>query len=471
MIWQAPWALLLMAALPLLLWLALRRARPQSLDVGTLMLWRAVALAVPAPTRRSRRLDLLLWLLLAAALLGALGAAGPALVGQAPVPVIAVYVERLGTGEAEPELESVRRRVQAQFPDAQLHWWFAGDAALLDDLGLVQAVAPGPPQAEQAQFLAASAGASLRLMFTAGAQPQPQPRVLVLPRVTRPRQGVVFEVRAEGETLFVRSGPDLPPKVEGAALTGADTRGAEVVRRYTARAGQVKVSTPTQSILLARQPFGVGVGADWASPRHLALLAALQPALDGAAPQVWLGGAEAAPAVRIGRGRQQDLANTELQIDLQSPLFQDLPLTALDLRGQGQLMAPRPGWRALAVVTRDGRVLGDLAALSPDNRVLEFANDPFADSGVTAAALLLDNAIGVVSGRRASERERYELHGDILPTRRQAMAAPFEATGSPELAAGQAETTGVSRWPLLLAALCGLAAAGLAARPVRAPAG
>jgi len=460
-----PLALLLLMALPVLLWLAFRPARAQVIDVGTLMLWRLVAAAVPATARKTRRLELLLWVLAAAVLLATMGAAGPAQASAPPVPVVAVYVERLGTSGPEPELESVRKRVQEQFSEAQLHWWFAGDASQLEDLGLVQAIAAGPPRAEQAQFLAASAGASLRVMFVAEPVADAPANSLVLPRVSSQRQGVVFEVRSEGETLFVRSGPDQPPKVEGASLQGASARGAEVVRQYLARAGQVKVSTATQSISLSRQALRVGLGANWAGARHQALLAALQPAMDGATPQVWLGTSDAAPAVGISQGQVQDLAGTQIQVDLQSPLFQDLPLASLNLVGQGRVLAPRKDWRALAVVLRDGRVVGDLAALSPDGRVLEFANDPFVDSGLAAAALLLDNAIGLVTGTRASGHQLYQRMGDVLPTRRQALAAPFEARGSAEFTPGQAATQSFASWPLLLAALCSLAAAGLVARP------
>lgn len=449
-----PAGLVLLAALPVLLWLALRPQRSRTLEVGTLLIWRRVAAVASAASRKSRRLDLLLWLALAASAVGALGAARPASVTTAPAPLVAVYVERLAASEDEPGLRQIVERAREAAPDAKLEFWVAGKGRELADGGAVHAINPGPVAAELAQFEAGTREASTRLMFLCAPDTGAVRAGRVLPRVTAFRQGVVFEVGSEGAEILVRSSTGPAPKAEGAILAGAESRGSEVLRRYNATAATVRLGG---DLVLERRALAVGVGADWTTPRHKALLAALSPDIGGDKPEVWLGGSDQTPALRINRGKSAALDGCEITFDSQHPLFRELPLGSVELRG-GRLLPREPGVRPLATATRGGEIAGDLAQLSDDGRVLSFAGDPFADSSVTAAALLLDNAIGVLVGERPSERPLYRLTQGALPTRRQALAAPFNPEGELKLAARRGEITEWAWWVLVAAALCSLAA-------------
>src|SRR5690606_22200534 len=89
-------------------------------------------------------------------------------------------------------------------------------------------------------------------------------------------------------------------------------------------------------------------------------------------------------------------------------------------------------------------------------RVLYFAGDPFSEAPVAEAALLLDNAIGVLTGERASSRARYSIDGE-LPSSRAAHAGPFEPRGA--LAESRTDAPReFAPWMLAIAALCALAA-------------
>jgi len=457
----APIGLLLLAALPVLVWLAMRASRPRVVEVGTLLIWRRVAKAAAASTQTRRRRDPLLYVLLAACALGAFGAARPAKVESAPTPVLAVYIERLGSDE--PELSGVFERARELAAGARVRVWFSGDGALVEELGTVQTLNPAPPAAELAQFETASGESAARLMFLCESSPEAERLGLVLPRVTAARAGVIFEIRSELEQLSVRASQGPPPKVEGASLLGVRTQGREFVREYEARASIVRLSSGAQRYELARNPLVLGVGDDWNTPRHAALAKALQPAGEGK-PEFWLGGKELAPALRINQGQPADLQGLELQFDWQHPLFRELPLNGLDLSTSARLMEPAAGHRALCHATRDGKPVGELITLSADGRVLRFAGDPFADCSVTVAALLLDNAVGVITGRRPSARPLYEMQMADLPTRRQAMAAPFEPAGELRFSETEPEIEPWGHWLLIAAALCALAAMGLSLR-------
>lgn len=458
----APLGLLLLVALPVLAWLAMQARRPRVVEVGTLMIWRRVVQDATTTSQARRRHDPLLYFLLAACGLGAVGSARPAQVDSTPVPTVAVYVESLGGDE--PGLESVVERAREAAGDARLRLWFAGDGALFDGLGTVNALNRAELPAELAQFEAASTGHEARLLFLAAPTDQARRLGLVLPRVAAPRAGIIWEIRSEGPRLFVRMSEGLPPKVEGASLAGVRTQGREFTREYDARAEIVRITSGGQGIDLRRAPLSVGTGADWNSQRHLALLRALQPAAGAPQAEVWLGGVEQSPAVRINQGRAADMDGLETRFDWQHALFAELPMSGLDFARSGRVMEPAANDRALALLLRDGKPVGALVTLSGDGRVLKFAGDPFAELSVTNAALLLDNAVGVLTGRRPSDRPLYELAGPALPTRRQAMAAPFEPEGDLSIAAPPAQTSPWSHWVLAVGAVAALAAAMLAMR-------
>ncbi|MCL4730935.1 MAG: BatA domain-containing protein, partial [Planctomycetes bacterium] len=450
----SPLGLLLLLALPVLVWLALRAQRPRTLVVGTLLIWRRVAAVVPPQREKSRRLDLLLYVLLAACALAALGAARPAPGGADGPAGLAIFVESLGAGE--PGLDSVLARAAELAGNTPARVYAAAPLPGLETLGPVQRIVPGPIEAELAQFETATPGAP-RLLFLAAPTPQALRLGRVLPRLETPRAGVVFEARAEGETLLLRQSDGPAPAVSGASLSGVNTAGGEQSREYRITAGSVRVTAPGQDITLARRGAGIGVGPDWNTDRHAALLAALRPE-PGATPGVWLGSRDREPAVRVNQGSAADLSGTQCRLDWRHPLFAELPLAGLDLAAGGRVLEPAPSERVLARAWRDGQPAGALAVLSADGRVLRFAGDPFAELGLALAVLLLDNAVGVVTGTRPSQRQSFAVQGD-LPSRRQALAGPFEPEGELSGVTTPAEPRSTAHWLLALAALGALAAA------------
>lgn len=462
----APLALLLLVALPLLVWLAFRARQPRELVVGTLLIWRRLAMPQASASQSRRRRDPLLYLLLAACALAAGGAAQPMLEQPRPTPVLAVYVESLGPGE--PGLDRLIERAREVMPEARTRVWFSGDGAALEALGTVNQLNAGPVAAELAQFERASADADARLLFVIEPSEQSLRLGLNLPRAESPRAGVIFQVHSEGRQIFVRMSEGPPPKVEGADLAGVSTRGREFIREYRARDPLVRVASGTQALELRANPIALGLGDDWRSQRHMDLVFALEPNGE-AAPMVWLGGDSRAPAVRIMQGRPADLAGAETRMDWRHPLFRELPLAGLDLTRAGRVLEPAPGERALAVAWRGETALGALATLSADGRVLRFAGDPFSELSATTAALLLDNAIGVLTGMRPTERPAYVPGSGDLPTRRQALAAPFEPRGEPKLREAVGETTPWAHVLLACAALLAVVAAGISASGPRQP--
>ena len=167
--WLSPVALVLFAALPVLLWLALRRQQPRSMQVGTLFLWRRVAAAAANATQKKRRAEPLLWLLLAACTLGAIGAARPALTPTIATPELAVYIERLAASGPEPDLAGLVDRAREISPDSSLRFWFAGESTELAHAGTLDRINPGPVGAELAQFFAATRDMP-RVMFLCEAE-------------------------------------------------------------------------------------------------------------------------------------------------------------------------------------------------------------------------------------------------------------------------------------------------------------
>lgn len=449
-------ALLLLLAVPILVLLALRSPRPRELVVGSLLLWQRVRAVAPPPTTKRRKLEPLLWLLLAAALAGALGAARPTLTQAQPREQVAVFIEALGG--ANPGLAEVRARAEAECPDGQFTFWMPGPPS---PTLKTEALAAGTLESELAQFQARAAGADVRLLFLCAPHPGADRIGRVLPRLNARRPAVVYELWSEGELVFARSSGEAP-EVEGAQWL----RSSDGLHEYRGNSSTITLTDREGNVhTLAREGLHVGVGQDWTGRQHRALLAALLP--DPGEPALWLGAWEQRPAIRILRGAPASLDQAEFAWLPDHALFRDLPMSVFDWRASGRVMPPEAGYRSLLTATANGQPLGDIVRLSPDGSVLEFAGDPFSEAPVEAAALLLDNAIGVMTGSRPSSAPRYTAEGAApLPTRRAAFANLFEATGTGRSALPAPKPREISHWLLLVA---GIAAAAASVVGLRRP--
>jgi hypothetical protein len=455
-----PWLLLALAAI-VLLWLAWRAKRPARLEVGTLWLWRQVAAQQSESARRTRQLDLLFYSCLTALLLGALAAARPAMPGAAQPPVVAVFIERAGPPGDEPGLPELAARARELAGDAELRFYIAEAAPDLP--GDWRGLRPGTFESELAQFELASGNAP-RLMFLCSPEVPGHVRGRVEPRVTAPARGVVYHLRPQADVLNVRASAGPAPTAEGAAVVNRLAENDEQWLELTAEAETITLTDGAGfAHRLRRRPFVVGVGDDWTGPQHRALLRALDSDSDGT-PEVWLGSRELQPAVRVNQGVPAELEGAELAYDPNHALFAELPLEAFDWTGPGRVLQPRAGRRALMTATVDGEPVGVLIGLR--GGVLEFASDPFAEGPVAAAALLLDNAIGVLTGEPPTRREGYRLETS-LPTRRAAHAAPFEPRGELDTTATRGPPRPLAGALLVLATLAALAAGVISLRDTK----
>ncbi|MBK8208128.1 MAG: BatA domain-containing protein [Planctomycetes bacterium] len=456
-------ALLLLAAVPLLLWLALQRREPKQLEVGTLLLWRRVALAAQSATRSRRRLELLFWSALAAAVLGALGASRPAVQAAAGDVRVAVFIERLGAGVHEPELAEALERASAVVPDAALELYCASTTRITGMPDDTVMLAPGTIETELAQFETRTRHADARVLLLCQPHAGAERLGRVLPRALAQRAGVLFQVTLQGETVQARATRGADPVVEGLNLESRTEAGADLLFRYMPSAELATIEDRHNSrVSLARRPFVVGVGAAWATAQHRALYAALRAdAAAGQAPDLWLGADDQSRAIRLNVGSSANLDDTEVSYDAGHALFADLPLAAFDWAVAGRLLDKESGRRPLISALRGGERLGDFVQLDENAQVLVFAGDPFSDAPIVDAALLLDNAIGVVSGERASQRARLTASGEV-PSQRAAHAAPFEPRGEVNLRPRTAAPREYASW-LMVAAACAALVATIAA--------
>lgn len=450
----APLALFLLLATVVIVLLAALRSGPKRRDVGTLLIWERVAAVAQPRTQRRWSADLLLWLLLIGVALGAFGAARPAWITSGGQTSVAVFIERLQPGPAEPQLQDVLDRAKTELPNADLKFFMAG-ANELDEQQDIVSLRDGSTQATLAQFELLSADADARVLFLAAPMTPPSSLGVVLSRVSTPVADAVFELESSGDELVIRAtGPDVV--VTGASDVRSEVRDGVVV--YTCRPvdEDVRITTSAgRELLLQRKPFVIGVGDDWTGDVHKALYEAL--GADGATgrePDAWLGSREQSPAIRINAGVEADLGATSLSLDPGHALFQDLPVESIDWLSAGRVLSPSESRRPLLSAVRDGEPVGDLVGLTGDG-VVEFAGDPFTAAPISTAALLLDNALGVVLKQRPSERSMYELAGDSrLPTQRAAMAAPFKPQGNVAAAdSGSRESTEFSSWLLVASGL------------------
>lgn len=450
-------ALLLLIAGGVLFALATLGAGPRKREVGTLMIWQRVAAKRAATQQRRRSYDLLLWLSVSAVLLGSLAAARPGLLRSEDAARIAVFVEATGANGRQLDLADVKARAESQ-ADGEFAYFMAGEAAE------GQSLPGGPIEAQLAQFRRAASEFDARILFLNAPAPHAEGIGLVLPRVSSTREGVVYDVRTQGEQLVVKRSEGTAPSVSGASLIREATSGREFTSVYEITADRVTVSAEPE-LTLQRRPFAVGVGTQWSTSAHRALYEVLG-ATDSTDEEVelWLGSADKSPALRLGLGQGADLTSAELSFDPQHALFRDVPLRDIDWLGAGRVMPLETDARPLLRAVVDGEPVGDIIRLRGD--VLEFAADPFTAAPIASAALLLDNAVGVLTGERASERERYEVLGEVeLPSRRAALAASFEPTGELDLSTrSAAEPLEFSTWLMLIAGLAAIGAGYLAAR-------
>ncbi len=458
-------ALLLFAAVPVLLFLALQRREPRQLEVGTLMLWRRVALAAQSAPRSRRRLELLFWTALTAAVLGALGASRPAVQAAAGDERVAVFMERLGAGGHEPELTEALERVRAVVPGAALELYTASTTRVAEMPDDVVMLAPGTIETELAQFETRTAHADARVLLLCQPHPAAERMGRVLPRDVARRAGVLFQVTTHGETVQARATRGAPPLVIGLKLEGTTDAGPDLIYRYSPSAVQAAIEDlHSNRVTLAHRPFVVGVGAAWGSSQHRALYAALRadPAV-GEAPELWLGADDQSRAIRLNAGTSANLGGTEISYDSGHALFADLPLAAFDWSAGGRLLDKESGRRPLVSALRGGERIGDFVQLDETAQVLVFAGDPFSDAPILDAALLLDNAIGLIIGERPSRRARLTVSGE-LPSQRAAHAAPFEPRGEVRLGRHAASAHEYASWLLVAAACAAIIAASVSMR-------
>ena len=457
----------LLLSLALLAWLVFMQRGARRAEVGTLFIWRKVA-ARPDARKRRARIEPLMWLCAGALALAAIGAARPALVQAQGGVTVAVYIERVAAEGAEPDAVDLLARAREAAPDAQLKFFATAPTGQAEiDEALTQ-LASGTIGDELAQFRARSGNANARLMFLCEPEESARQYGMVLPRALKKRDGVVFGLRVQSKRLFVRSSGFGAPEIKGAALRGARTSNGETAREYEATADEVEIRAPfTPTTKLKRAPaVRVQAGGKWTSDAHKALLESLaansnyRPAESG---EVGLD-VDAPRRLELARGAAADFQGATASFDAQHALFAQLPLSAFNWLADGRVLVPADGERVLLSAQREGKNLGALIVLSADGKALRCAGDPFAQAPVAAAALLLDNALGVLTGERPSEAALYKVvSGEKLPTERAAFAAPFEADGSLDvsstMAGGLLEFT---PWLALAGALLALGAAWLA---------
>ena len=454
-------ALLLLITGGVLLILATMGSGPRHRDVGTLLIWKRVAEKRTTSNQRRRTYDLLLWLSLSAVLLGALAAARPGLTRAQPKPRIAVFVEATGGGGAQLDLTTVKSRTEA-VADAEFVYFMAREQDSLN----VRLIADGPIQAQLAKFERASSEFDGRILMLNEPTAHSSELGLVIPRVTERRSGIVFQISARDDRIVVKQSAGGPLDVLGAQVIETIASARESTLVLVSDSERITVSIGDgRSVSLNQRKLAVGIGTGWSTQPHLALFAAL--ALDDASDvdvQVWLGSDERTPAIRVNQGASAAPSNIELSFDPQHALFRDLPLRDFDWLASGRVMALDDSARPLMRAVADGEAIGDIIRLRGD--VFEFAGDPFSDSPIASSALLLDNAIGILTGERPSERERYEIAGDDeLPTRRAALAEPFDPVGSLDLYQRSAdEPLEFATWFMLLAGMAAISAGALATK-------
>ena len=460
--------LFLLVSVGLLAWLAFMQRGAKRLEVGTLFIWQRVVARQQARERKVK-MEPLLWLLAAALLLGSFAAARPVLAAALPSSaVVAVYLERLSPAQhpgelPEPELEEVLVRAQEVAPGAKLEFYYSGwiDQELLATAGSTRALARGSLAQELAQFQAQSRGADARVLFLCEPSPAANRIGLVLPRVSRARSGVVHQVELRGRRVFVHSSGSASLSVDGAGLLWARLSNGGAVREYEPKAAKMAIlaeGTPRIEIVDA-PPIQVCSGGQWNSDVHRALLEALVRNSNFVQQDKGRLGfdCDAPSRVEIQRGQPTDLAGAQLSYSSQHRLFAELPLDAFNWLAQNLTLAPDPEWQPLLSATRNGKVIGDLIAISFDSKTIRFAGDPFSLASAGAAALLLDNTIGVLVGSRPSENVRLRIaQGANLPTERAAYAAPFDPQGTLDVS-----SAGAPR-PFELAHLFAIASAALA---------
>lgn len=392
-------ALVMLAALPILVWLSMARRSPKQRDVGTLFIWRKVTSNVDVSTSKRRWFDVLFWLLIASVVVGAISAARPASSDVPDSKKLAVFIERVFDTGHEPQLEYIAKQVAEISDDAEVTFFVRGILAdnALHEIGKIHELKGGSSRAALSAYTALSREYDGHLLFVLhdiNSEWHKQPRL------QSPLTDLITGVFPNENRIVIRYLGKMP-EVKGAAIIERRT-GAIVI---TPDGHNIDLASGKQQISITRKPFGVGVGEGWHTRQHRALFAALQVDAN-TIPEVWLG-AEQNPAVRITQGKATDLIDVEVHIDPAHRLFAELPLYRLDWLAEGKLMQAEHNVVPLVRVTRGGKVLGDIVRKKGD--VVEFAGDPFSMWPIELSALLLDNLIETLTGRRPSERKIWGL--------------------------------------------------------------
>ena len=441
--------------------LASWRQRPVRREVGTLLIWQRVAQAHTSAKQRRRSVDYLYWILLLSVVVGAFAATRPALVKAESQSRVAVFIEATGPDGEQADLNGVKTRAEAAAPEAAFTYFLP---ARVENTPFEYEVLDStkPIRAQIAAFAARSSGFDARLLLLNEQTPGTLGIGRVLPRVLTTRAGVVFGVSGGRDEILVQSTKGAAPSVSDSELVSVSDAG----RFLSPQAAQIQIRDVAYTRTYTRRKFAVGTGDSWRTDAHLALLDALETdSADGTPPDVWLGAEQNQPAIRFGLGESVDIRGAELSFDPQHPLFQNLPLGDFPWLQEGKVLASADDAQPLLVSLVDGQPVGDLVRLRDGGRVLEFAGDPFTGAPIASAALLLDNAVGVVTGVRPSAHVGFVLtEGPELPTRRQATATDFEPVGALDLSTRTSSPIELSSWLFLTAGLLLLLAAVVATR-------
>jgi hypothetical protein len=445
-------ALILLLALPALIWFASANRSPKRREVGTHFIWAKLLETHDVASQKQRRLDLLLWLLLFAVIAGATSAARPATLLAEEEKKLAVYVDRVFFTGPEPQLEAIVQQSESLADGANITYFIRGDLpdGPLHTSGEVRLIDVGSNVAARSAFRTLAAEFNGKILFVLA---RDESANRVYPRLDRPLGNVIINVYFNDDAIHV-SFRGNQPAVTGATIKTANER--EVV--LSATGAEVTLSSDDQTLVLSKPQFGVGIGAGWSTRRHFALLKALRP--DDVAPDVWLGSEDRIPAICVALGEPKDLKSAEVHFDPAHGLFQELPLQRLDWLSEGRLLPAEDGVIPLVRVTQDGEVIGDLIRRKSER--IEFAGDPFSNWPIEIAVILLDNAIAALTGQHPGTRQGWELTKPAnLPALNSLRPSDVVASSDPVFRTSKAEQTERGHWLAILAGLSCLLSAAL----------
>lgn len=433
----APIALVIGLLVSLLFWFAWQRRQSNTQQVGSLFLWSQIPERTGSDDRRLH-FDLLLWIVVTSCLLAALAAARPLLTHPQQTSV-ALFVETTTNDDNyNRDVERAKLEITNQIPNADIEviqQWMITPSPIRTDDDLATTLS------EFRRRYPDHAYAYLLNKPDAGAQKSG----LVVARTPNPTANI-WKAETDNDQLILRSRGNIAARVDG----GLDLMDAKDGRTRFRISDEGTITSGRTTILVRRNPLRIGRGDAWTSENHGALFRALAPSGD---PLLWLGSDQRAPAIRIHQGTITASSDITLTFDSSSPLFDSIPLDSFRDLNALRLISPNTKGRPLISASLDGKVLGHLCVLSPSFDILSFAGDPFSTLDIETSTLLLDNAIGVVLGHRASDHQPWRVQTvPDLPTKRQVFATTFATTGEIK-ESNAASTTELASY---LAAIAGL---------------